>query len=42
MWALTLAYMMAWHNVYYEELKFPDEMAIVMELDEEEEDASDL
>ena len=41
-WALALAYMIAWHNVYYEEMNFPDEMAITMQIDDETEDNSKL
>ena len=42
MWALTVAYMMAWHNVYKEDMKFMDDMTIVMEVDNEDENSSDL
>ncbi|MCT4625147.1 MAG: hypothetical protein N4A46_16095 [Schleiferiaceae bacterium] len=38
LYALCLAYVLAWHNVYKEELKFPDDIAIKLEQEKEQED----
>ena len=38
LYGLCLAYVLAWHNVYIEELKFPDDIAIKIEEEKEQED----
>ncbi len=39
-WTLILAFMIAWHNVYREEVKAPDFMVIEMEVDSEISDSA--
>ncbi|MEM9673654.1 MAG: hypothetical protein ACFB15_09755 [Cyclobacteriaceae bacterium] len=39
-WAMGVAYMLAFHNVYYDEQKFKEDIVIVVEQDTEIQDAA--
>ena len=39
-WAVGVAYMLAFHNIYYEEQKFKEDIVIVVEEESEQEDTA--
>ncbi|WKN42692.1 hypothetical protein [Tunicatimonas pelagia] len=39
-WAIGVAYMLAFHNVYYDEQKYKEDIVIVVEEDTEIQDAA--